>query len=302
MTAKADRGATPRQLEVFRAVMRAHGVSSAARVLETTQPALSYQIKALEQALGFSLFVRDRGRMLPTREATALMVEVERHFVGMETIARAAAHLRDHEAGQLNIGVLPALGYTVMPEVLARLRTAFPSVKLSLQTIASTSIKDAVATGRLDVGFVASEVDTAGVRASTLVSRDAVLVAPSDHRLASRRWIEPRDLKGEPFVALNPEDATRRPIDAAMRQAGVTLNVVAETPYATGVCALVQAGLGVGLVNPLSVQEGYRRSLKLVAFRPEIRFRHLLLLPPHQPQGRALQALIAMARAVIAER
>jgi DNA-binding transcriptional LysR family regulator len=115
-------------------------------------------------------------------------------------------------------------------------------------------------------------------------------------------WIEPKDLKGEPFVALNPEDAPRRPIDAAMRQAGVTLNVVVETPYATGVCALVQAGPGVGLVNPLSVQEGYRRSLKLVAFRPKIRFRHLLLLPPHQPQGRALQALIAMARAVIAER
>ncbi len=290
--------ATPRQLEVFRAVVQTGGVSPAARMLAMSQPAVSYQLKQLEAAFGFLLFDRVRGRLMPTKEGTALAAEVERHFVGMREILRIAAQMRGQEAGQLNIGVLPALAFTVMPEVVARFRQTFPAVKVSLQTLSSPTIKDAVATSRLDLGFVANEVDTLGVRAVEFASHSAVIVVPRKHRLAKAETLQPRDLRGEAFVALNPEDATRKPIAEAFRKQGVELHVVAETPYALGVCALVEAGVGIGLVNPLSILGAYRAALKTVPFQPEIRFRHLMLLPPHRPHGRALREFVALARAV----
>lgn len=301
MISPSPRLATPRQFEMFRAVMQAGGVSNAARLLDTSQPAVSYQLRMLEEALGFALFERVRGRLVPTREGKALLIEVNRHFVGMEEIARVAEHLRGQEVNQLNVGALPALAFTIMPLVVARFRTSFPTVKVSLQTVSSSVIKDAVATGRFDVGFVASEVETTGVRSSEFTSQAAVAVVPAGHPLARKPWLQPKDLKGQPLVVLNPEDATRRPVDEALRKQGVTPNVVAETPYALGVCALVDAGVGIGLVNPLAVPEAYHSKLGTVRFRPEIRFRHLLVLPPHQPQGRTVRGFISIARTVVAE-
>lgn len=301
MESTPARVATPRQFEMFRAVMLAGGVSSAARLLNTSQPAVSYQLRMLEEALGFALFERVRGRLVPTHEGKALSIEVNRHFVGMEEIARAAAHLRGQEVNQLNVGALPALAFTVMPKVVARFRESFPSVKVSLQTVSSSVIKDAVATGQFDVGFVASEVETVGVRSSEFTSQAAVAVVPVGHRFATKSWLQPKDLKEQPLIALNPEDATRLPVDEALRKQGVAPRVVAETPYALGVCALVEAGVGIGLVNPLAVPDAYLSTLSVIRFRPEIRFRHLLLLPPHQPQGRTVRGFIAMARAVVAE-
>ncbi len=286
---------------MFRAVIQAGGVSNAARLLNTSQPAVSYQLRMLEEALGFALFERVRGRLVPTHEGKALSIEVNRHFVGMEEIARAAAHLRGQEVNQLNVGALPALAFTVMPKVVARFRESFPSVKVSLQTVSSPAIKDAVATGQFDVGFVASEVETVGVRSSEFTSQAAVVVMPTGHRLAKKPWLQPKDLKDQPLIALNPEDATRRPVDEALHKQGVTPNVVAETPYALGVCALVEAGVGIGLVNPLAVPDAYHSKLSTARFRPEIRFRHLLVLPPHQPQGRTVRGFISIARTVVAE-
>ena len=270
---------TSRQVEIFRTVMRCGGISSAGRLLNLSQPAVSYQIAALERSLALELFLRERGRLIPTREGQALAAQIERHFVGMDQIVRAATHLRDQVAGQVNVGALPALAFTVMP-------------------ISSSSIKDGVSNASLDVGFVASEVDTHGVRYSEYTAQHAMVVMPRSHRLARSRSVQPRDLRGEPFVALNPEDATRSLIETAMSAARVELEVAAETPYAIGVCALVAAGVGIGLVNPLSVRDAQAQGLALVPFRPRVTFRHLLLLPPGA-SSRTARAFVALARSAL---
>ncbi|MBE7417420.1 MAG: LysR family transcriptional regulator [Ideonella sp.] len=289
---------TSRQVEIFRTVMRCGGISSAGRLLNLSQPAVSYQIAALERSLALELFLRERGRLIPTREGQALAAQIERHFVGMDQIVRAATHLRDQVAGQVNVGALPALAFTVMPIAVARFKEAYPGVKVSLQTTSSSSIKDGVSNASLDVGFVASEVDTHGVRYSEYTAQHAMVVMPRSHRLARSRSVQPRDLRGEPFVALNPEDATRSLIETAMSAARVELEVAAETPYAIGVCALVAAGVGIGLVNPLSVRDAQAQGLALVPFRPRVTFRHLLLLPPGA-SSRTARAFVALARSAL---
>jgi len=291
----------PRQIEIFRALMRAGGASAAARLLGLSQPLVSQQLAALEKALELPLFERKRGRLVPTREGTAFHLEVERHYLSLELLARKAQSLRSAEAGQLFVGCLPALGFTLMPEVLRRFREQYPQVRVSLQTVSSGVIKDRVASGEWDLGFAASEVDTAGVVHSVFAKVPAVAVLPAGHALArGKKPLTLAELARYPLVALNPEDVTRRQLEALSTKLKVRFNIAAETPYGTGVCALVGAGVGVGITNPLSVPRGSEGGLVLRELQAQIEFSHLVLFPPHGPGSVWAKEWLRIARICLA--
>lgn len=292
-----------RQIEIFRAVMRAGGASAAARLLNLSQPLISQQLASLEKAIEVPLFERKRGRLVPTREGIAFHGEVERHYLSMEQLARKAHSLRGANEGSLFIGCLPALGFTLMPEVLRRFRDKYPQVRVSLQTVSSGQIKDRVASGEWDIGFAASEIDTAGVVHSVFAKVPAVVVLPVGHALArSKKAVTLANLARYPFVALNPEDVTRHQLEQACAQQSLTLTIAAETPYGTGVSALVAAGVGIGVTNPLSVPRGEQSGLEIRKLQADISFSNLVLFPPHGPASLWAKDLLQMARICLAAR
>jgi DNA-binding transcriptional LysR family regulator len=286
-----------RQIEVFRAVMRAGGASAAARLLGLSQPLVSQQLAALEKALELPLFERKRGRLVPTREGAAFHSEVERHYLGMEQLARKARSLRGAEDGQLFVGCLPGLGFTLMPEVVRQFCDRYPQVRVSLQTVSSGVVKDRVASGEWDIGFAASEIDTAGVMHSVFSRSLAVAVLPAGHPAArGRKPLSLADLARFPLVALNPEDVARQQLEKACEQQGVKLRIAAETPYGTGICALVRAGLGIGVTNPLSVPQEAEGGLVMRKLETEIAFSSLVLFPPHAPATLWAKEFLKLAR------
>lgn len=292
-----------RQIEIFRAVMRAGGASAAARLLGLSQPLVSQQLASLEKTIDVPLFERKRGRLVPTREGAAFHLEVERHYLSMEQLARKAQSLRSAEAGRLFVGCLPALGFTLMPDVLKLFRDKYPQVRVSLQTVSSGVIKDRVASGEWDIGFAASEVDTAGVVCSVFSKAAAVAVMTQNHPLArGKKPIALSELARYPLVALNPEDVTRQQLEKASAEQGITLNIAAETPYGTGVCALVRAGVGVGVTNPLSVPQEEGTGLVLRKLQADIEFSNLVLFPPHGPVSLWAKEYLRIARICLARR
>lgn len=291
-----------RQIEIFRAVMRAGGASAAARLLGLSQPLISQQLGNLERTIDVLLFERKRGRLVPTREGLAFHAEVERHYLSIEQLARKAQSLRAANEGQLHVGCLPALGFTLMPQVLRRFRDRFPQVRVSLQTVSSGTIKDRVASGEWDIGFAASEIDTAGVVHSVFAKVQAVVVVPASHALArTRKAVTLAELARHPLVALNPEDATRHLLEDACAQQGLTLDIAAETPYGTGVASLVAAGVGIGVTNPLSVPRGEQTGLAVRKLQADIPFSNLVLLPPHGPASPWAKEWLRLSRLVLAE-
>jgi DNA-binding transcriptional LysR family regulator len=96
-----------------------------------------------------------------------------------------------------------------------------------------------------------------------------------------------------PFIALAPEDTTRDEAAAHFDRVGSRPRVVLETPYSTTICAMVAAGIGVGLVNPLTAEPYLGKGLVLRPFEPEVHFRTLLILPPNRPPSRILQDFMA---------
>lgn len=281
-----------RQVEVFRAVMTNGTTARAAEVLRISQPAVSKAVAELERAIGFPLFHRLKGRLQPTAEGQLLFREVELTFAGLAHLRGAAARIRDYGSGELRIGCLSALSTNIMPRALAGFMVRHPKVAVTFQARMSSVVRDLVASGQFDLGLVADEIDKTGVEVRPFARYRAALALPENHSLADRDSIGPADLDGVAFVALAPEDTTRQEAERAFAMAGSRPRVVLETPYSTTICAMVAAGIGVGLVDPLTAEPYLGRGLVLRPFEPALTFRTLMILPPNRPPSRILQDFI----------
>lgn len=282
-----------RQLEIFRAVMLAGSASRAATRLGITQPAVSRAVGELEHAAGFLLFDRTRGRLVPTAEARLLIEEVDRCFVGVDRIRAEAARIRDFGSGSLRIATLSAMGNTVIPKAIRYFHERNPDIALTLQIHPSATVRDMVASGLFDLGLVADEADLSGIEHQAFGAFPAVCVLPPAHALTARRSIKVRDLQGQRFIALAPEDRLRRRLDALLEAEGVHLQVVVETPASSTICALALEGVGIGLANPMAVDGFVERGLEIRPFEPEIPFRSLMIFRPDAQKSRLVKAFVA---------
>lgn len=291
------------EIETFRALMRAGSTRKAAALLQVTQPAVSQSIKRLETQASMVLFSRTGGRLVPTPEAHALLSEVERVFIGMDAIEHRLRSLRDFGVNQLNISCYPAFGLGFMPRALARLQannqgSAWPQV--SLQVLSSKDVRDRVAAGVSDFGLMADEMSLEGIAHSTFARFPGVVVMPPGHPLARFKTIKPEQLAELPFLALNPEDASRRRLEAALAERGLALRVAVQTPYAASVCEMALRGLGVGLVNPITALDYAERGLIVRKLSVDVSFACLLALPVGKVlSGTAMQFLSLMRKQLL---
>jgi DNA-binding transcriptional LysR family regulator len=288
------------EIETFRALMRSGSTGRAAAVLHVTQPAVSQSLKRLEAQAGMILFSRAGGRLVPTPEAHVLLIEVERAFIGMDAIEHRLRSLRDFGVNQLNISCYPAFGLGFMPRSLARLQAydkerARPQV--SLQILSSKDVRDRVAAGLSDFGLLADEMSLDGIEHSTFAHFPGVVVMPPGHALARFKSIKPAQLAELPFLALNPEDASRRRLESVLADYGVALRIAVQTPYAASVCEMALRGLGVGLVNPITALDYAERGLVVRKLTVDVSFTCLLALPVGKVlSGTAMQFLSHMRK------
>ncbi|BCG86748.1 hypothetical protein MesoLj113c_28580 [Mesorhizobium sp. 113-3-9] len=163
-----------------------------------------------------------------------------------------------------------------------------PNVAVTFQARMSSNVRDLVASGQFDLGIVADEIDRTGVEATEFARFPVAVAVPKGHPLEALDVIRPMDLAGYPFIALAREDTTRRDAEHAFNEAGVAIRTVMETPYSTTICAMVAAGIGVGLVDPLTAEPYEGRGLTLRPFEPALYFRTLLIRPPNRLPSRIL--------------
>jgi DNA-binding transcriptional LysR family regulator len=267
-----------RQVEIFHAVM-VHGTThKASESLHISQPGVSKALQDLEHQIGFALFNRVRKRLEPTAEARLLFQEIEKNFTALTSLRTAAARIRDFGSGELRIATLSALSTNIVPAALKRFYDAKPDISITLQTRMSSTVKDMVLSGQCDVGLAADEIDTTGIDAQLFAVLPGMIALPSDDRLCDKDVLDIDDLDGRNFIALSPEDTSRRQLDNLLEQNDVRLKVIMETPFANTVCSLVQAGLGMGLINPLSARPFVGQGVTLRPIRAKVEFRTLLIL------------------------
>ncbi|MCT8178847.1 LysR substrate-binding domain-containing protein [Variovorax sp. CY25R-8] len=292
------------EIETFRALMRSSSTRKAAALLHVTQPAISQSLKRLETQAGMQLFQRTGGRLVPTPEARALWVEVERVFIGMDAIEHRVRSLRDFGTNQLELSCYPAFGLGFMPRALERFKahrgaSAWPQV--SLQVLSSKDVRDRVSMGISDFGLMADELSLEGLEHSTFAHFPGVVVMPQGHALARFRSIEPEQLVEAPFLALNPEDPSHRRLEAALAQKSLALRMVVQTPYAASVCEMALRGLGVGLVNPITALDYAERGLVARKLSVDISFACILALPAGKVLSSTARDFLSVMRQQLAD-
>jgi len=263
---------THHQVEAFRAVVHTGTTVDAAVLLHTSQPSISRLIHDLEAAVHLKLFDRVRGRLLLTAEGSVFHDEVRRSFAGLQRLSEVAAGLVQFRGRELRIGSLPALGLVLLPKVVAKFQARYPDVRVVLGVAESTTIREWVTFQQVEAGYVEEGTEPLECDAHLLFRVPAVVVMQRGHPLARRQVVRVADLRGRGFVHLWRGHAERRQIDAALEQARVSVVAKAETQYATGVCALVAAGVGVGVVNPIVLLGAATFDVEVRPFLPKLEF------------------------------
>jgi len=300
---------THRHIEVFRAVMTAGSATGAADLLHSSQPTVSRELARLESLLGYALFERVQGRLRPNARALALWDEVQRSWHGLERVVDRAVALGRSGAVQLSVLCLPALAHALLPGAAARLMRshseAHSTTRLSVTPQESPLLEEWMSAQRFDLGLCEQTTAPPGTRAEVLLTLDEVAVLPAGHALAHKLALDLADFADEFFVSLSADDPYRRLIDARFAEAGVERTLRVETHSAAAVCAMVEQGLGIAIVNPVTALAAADERLVLRRLAFSIPFSVTALLPLYRPPlpevAPMLQALRAQAH-VIAER
>lgn len=260
----------PRQIEAFRTVIVTGGITSAARALHISQPAVTRLIHDLQYALGLTLFERRGTRLVPTNEALSLYREVERQFVGLEQIQNTARNLREGLSGSLRIAALPTFNVGFLPRLVAAYMKDKAGLEVAIYGSISSQVVDWVATGFCDIGFAQYPLDFPNIDVEALPSVPAVAVLPEGHRLTEKAVLEPHDFIGEPFVSLAGSTQWRYRTDALFSAARVTRPMRVETPLSMIACSLIASGAGIGIVDPYTAAEYSGRGVVVRPFRPTV--------------------------------
>ena len=292
---------THRHIEVFRAVMTAGSATGAANLLHSSQPTVSRELARLESLLGYALFERVQGRLRPNARALALWDEVQRSWQGLERVIGRAVALGRPDAVQLSVLCLPALAHALLPGAAARLMVASPPARLSITPQESPLLEEWMSAQRFDLGLCEQATAPPGTRAEALLTLDEVAVLPASHPLSYKAVLDLADFAGEYFVSLSADDPYRRLIDARFAEAGITRTLRVETHSAAAVCAMVEHGLGVAIVNPVTALAAASDRLVLRRLAFSIPFSVTALLPLYRPPLPEVAPMLEALRSEAAE-
>ncbi|MDZ7811266.1 MAG: LysR substrate-binding domain-containing protein [Arhodomonas sp.] len=210
-----------KQLRVFREVMHLGSVSAAARALNRTQPAVSAMLAGLEQELGYALFERRRGRLLPRPEAHYFLEEVEAVLERLSGTVQRMQELGTLERGRLRIACMPAASSFLMPRLISEFVRERPSLDVSLRMQSSQVLEEWVASQQYDIGLAETPSPRPALRIRPF-HLTCLCAVHTDDPLAALEVITPRDLDGAPMAALYPEHQTRQHTAAAFAHYGVS--------------------------------------------------------------------------------
>ena len=242
-----------RQLEIFQALMQGGTTKNAARLLLVSQPTVSNMIKQFEDQLGFKLFNRIGGRLHPTREAEVLSKSLERVFANVDAIENLVDDLRDSKIGTLKIFASPSLGYTILPPAIANFKREHPEVKISFDMLSNKAIAAGLDSHQADFGLTITALDHPSLKGQ--VKREGLLVCaiPKNHPLSQKNFILPKDLTSNFFISYPRYSPIGVIVDDAFKEHGEILKADVEVHYCYTACKLVNAGVGVAIVDEFSL-------------------------------------------------
>lgn len=275
-----------RRLQVFLAVARRLSFTQAAQALFMTQPAVTFQIKQLEEHFNTRLFDRGHGRISLT-SAGEIVLDYAERILGMSAeLDTRVKELTGEIAGVLLIGASMTIAEFLLPQILGEFRARYPKVLPRLIVANSETVENRVAEFTLDLGFIEAPSHLP-LLVSDICTEDElqVLCAPG-HPLAQQASVSPKHLLEHAFISREPGSGTREVTDKYLQDADIrpeSLDTVMELGSPEAIKGLVSTGLGFAIMSRATISK-------------EIRLGQLVALPLAPKLIRTLSVVYPKAR------
>jgi DNA-binding transcriptional LysR family regulator len=249
------------RLVVFRKVAGQLSFRKAAEELYLTQPAVSLQIKALEEDLGVQLFDRTGTQIKLTAAGRVLLGYAEQVSSLLVQAENDIAALSGDHAGHLALGASTTIAQYVLPRLLGEFRKQYPRVQSTLISGNTEQIVEAVEKQKIELGFIEGPARSRGVKTEPFLKDELVLIVSTAHEWAERASISCAEISAAPLLMRERGSGTRRVVEMALERQGVkrnSLHITMELDSTEAIKSAVEAGLGIGFISRWAIAKDLR--------------------------------------------
>lgn len=253
-----------RQIEVFRAVMLSGSINGASKMLRVSQPSLSRVVKRTEDVLGFKLFERAPGRLVPTNEAGFLLTLVGRVYRQLDELEDAVDRLAKGDGGLLRLGCTGSPGRCLVPRTVAAMRSAFPQLNFKVDVLLIDQIIDYLLFHRGEFVVSIFPIRHPLVRSKPIGNGRLVALLPKRHPLASKRQVSVRELADESLISFEPDTPHGAVVSQMFASERLNPRIDVIIRHIETAVGLVAHGVGIAIVDEFSVADRWSAPMSVV--------------------------------------
>ncbi|PTB18278.1 LysR family transcriptional regulator [Trinickia symbiotica] len=286
-----------RDIRAFIAVAQTGSFTRAATRLHLSQPALTVQIRRLEEIVGTRLFDRNSRSVALTVVGRELLPLMQKSLHDMERVLHDARALSDCARGRVRVAALPSFASSVLPDCIRSLSQAMPRISFEIRDVVASVVNQLVRNEDADLGVTGGEIADPSIEVIHAGNDRLCVVCPSNHPLATKRKIGVADIVAHPLVLTATGTSVRAVVDAALAEAGRAPVINCEPTYMMTAVAMVRARLGVTILPASAREIRAERSLIARPINDERFLRPIMLV---KKRGRGLpRAAEAFAEIVV---
>ncbi|MDX2418679.1 MAG: LysR family transcriptional regulator [Xanthomonadales bacterium] len=281
-----------RHIEVFHAVYNCGSITGAARLLNVSQPSVSKVLAHAEQQLGFPLFNRHKGKIVPTREAERLIDHVNHAYRNINELRRVSKNLGSAESGVIRIAVTPALGIDIIPAAIASYLEQHPDTMFEIETLHLHQVVRALRELRIDFGIVFNPPATQGIKIDHLATAEFVAISNGISGPGNQSKMKLEELDGKRFVSLNTRSPLGQLLETRFESSNIKLRSVANVETYQMAKALVANGAGMALIDEITARSTGHDSVIARYLEPSMQFEVSILHTVSDPLSIITQRFI----------
>lgn len=288
-----------RRLQVFHAVAKQLSFTKAAEVLFMTQPAVTFQIKQLEEHFNTRLFDRGHGRISLT-PAGELVLSYAEKILGLSgEMDVRLGEMTGEIGGSLLVGASTTIAEFLLPRILGEFKSKYPNVRPRLVVANSETIEIRVAEHTIDMGFIESPSHQPNLQTEVCCEDELQVVCSPKFQLARLKEIAPQHLVAHPFVSREPGSGTREFTEVYLKRHGVNIDEmrpVMELGSPLALLEVVETGIGYTIASRVSVMKSLRLGdLVSIPLKPRLTRKLSMVYPKEKFRSRLVSAFVEFA-------
>ena len=261
-----------RHIEIFHAIYTTGSITNAAKILHVSQPSVSKVLSHAETQLGFNLFERVKGRLIPTDEAVMMFDEVDKIYQQMRSIKNTAKNIKNSEFGKVSLGVTPALGFNVIPKAVADFHQKHNDVNFDIITVHNESVMQALLEHKCDLAILFSPKSRPNITSIELAKSELVIVYSTEQFPGCPTELKLADIEQFEFIDINDSGPLGDLLWARMMKENTFLkSTIKVQTYFIGT-QLVSKGVGVCIVDRYTAEANLSDNTAMASFDPPLTF------------------------------